>query len=165
MNKALVLKEMGISSWKLKNSNPKPPQIARKESEKTSMVTEFPIWTLVYEEHDVPALLWKNLHVVIRNFGVEIQLLAFGEKDLTSQDIEGQIVICFGQKAGQYFSGEKNPTEELREILFETSNCHDQEIPVIVSYSVAQVAHSAEKKKQLWDDLILARNVYLDTMS
>jgi len=36
---------------------------------------------------------------------------------------------------------------------------------VIVSYSVGQIAHSAEKKKQLWDDLILARNVYLDTMS
>jgi len=165
MNKAILLKEMGISSYKLKNNIPKSPKIEQQEPENISMTAEFPVWTLVYEEHDVPASLWKNLHVVIRNFGVEIQLLAFRENDLTPQDIQGQLVICFGQKAGQRFSGEKNPIEELREILFETSNCHGQEIPVIVSYSVGQIAHSAERKKQLWDDLILARNVYLDTMS
>ena len=57
-----------------------------------------------------------------------------------------------------------NPVENLREIIFETSNSENQDIPVIVTYSVRQLA-SFNKKIELWSDLIFARNIYLDTMS
>jgi hypothetical protein len=79
--------------------------------------------------------------------------------------IQGDIVFCFGQVPGQYFSGETNLVEDLREILFETSSERGDEIPVIVSYSIQQIQASVSKKMQLWEDLIFARNVYLDTMS
>ena len=163
MNKALLLKEMGISTWKTKataeyltfNSN---------ESESVMTTQEFPVWTLIFEEDDVHTNLSNNIQVVVQNFGVKTQILPF-EVAKNAGKIQGDLVFCFGQKPGQYFSGETNPVEDLREILFETSCVNRDEVPVIISYSLKQIQGSASKKKQLWEDLILARNVYLDTMS
>jgi hypothetical protein len=100
----------------------------------------------------------------VQNFGVKTQVLPF-QVAKNSGQIQGDLVFCFGQVPGQFFSGETNPVEDLREILFETSTVNSDEIPVIISYSISQIKSSASKKKQLWEDLIFARNVYLDTMS
>jgi hypothetical protein len=163
MNKAILLKEMGISSWKSKAiAEPLVFNSTQMESEMTT--EEFPVWTLIFEEDEIQTTLTRNILLVVQNFGVKTQVLPFqGAKN--SSQIKGDIVFCFGQTPGQYFSGETNSVEDLREILFETSSEHRGEIPVIVTYSVRQILSSAVKKKQLWDDLIFARNVYLDTMS
>ena len=76
MNKALLLKEMGISTWKTKataeyltfNSN---------ESESVMTTQEFPVWTLIFEEDDVHTNLSNNIQVVVQNFGVKTQILPF----------------------------------------------------------------------------------------
>ena len=163
MNKALLLKEMGISSWKLK-SNIEPATIHLPQLENAMTTQEFPVWTLIFEDGEIDMALSKNIQLVVQNFGVKTKVLPFGlSKDM--EQIEGDLVFCFGQNPGQHFSGESNPIEDLREILFETSGKHRDEIPVIISYSIKQIQASPSKKKQLWDDLIFARNVYLDTMS
>jgi uracil-DNA glycosylase len=69
-----------------------------------------------------------------------------------------------GDRAGQFFSGENAPVGELREILFETTNDQDHEIPVIVSYALNDLLRDANKKKAFWTDLIFARHVFLDTI-
>jgi hypothetical protein len=163
MNKALLLKEMGISSWKSKTSG-ELPVFNSTQPESVMTTQEFPIWTLVFEEDDANTSLFKNIQTVVQNFGVKTQVLPF-QVAKNSGQIQGDLVFCFGQVPGQFFSGETNPVEDLREILFETSSINRDEIPVIISYSMSQIKSSASKKKQLWEDLIFARNVYLDTMS
>ena len=165
MNKVILLKEMGISSWKLRDLSVQPEVQHNKKLENKGMNTEFPLWTLMYEESDLLPSLWKDIQTVIQNFGVKIQVLSFHPEVTTSDLIQGQLLICFGEKSGQHYSGEITAVEGLREILFETMGANDQDIPVIVSYSMKQIASSGQKKKKLWDDLIFARNVYLDTMS
>jgi hypothetical protein len=163
MNKAMLLKEMGISSWKAK-ATAEQPMFNSSELERVMTTEEFPLWTLIFEEDDVHTNLAKNIQIVVHNFGVKTQALPF-QAAKNSEKIQGDLVFCFGQSPGQYFSGETNPVENLREILFETSSANRDEIPVIISYSMKQIHGSASKKKQLWEDLIFARNVYLDTMS
>ncbi len=163
MNKALLLKEMGISSWKPKTVL-ESPTFNLPQTESVMKNQEFPIWTLIFEEGDLLTTLSKNVQIVVQNFGVKTQVIPF-QASINSSQIQGDLVFCLGQTSGQYFSGETNTIEDLRGILFETSGEHRDEIPVIVSYSMQQIYHSAIKKKQLWDDLIFARNVYLDTMS
>ena len=163
MNKSILLREMGISSWKSKSSED-PPALNSTQQESVMTTQEFPVWTLVFEEYDAHRTLAKNIQTVVQNFGVKTQLLPF-QAAKNSGQIQGDLVFCFGQIPGQYFSGESNPVEDLREILFETSSVNRDEIPVIISYSLKQIQGSASKKKQLWEDLIFARNVYLDTMS
>jgi hypothetical protein len=163
MNKAILLKEMGISSWKSKPSG-ESPIFNSPQPESVMTTQEFPIWTLVFEEDDAHTTLSKNIQIVVQNFGVKTQVLPF-QAAKNSGQIQGDLVFCFGQAPGQYFSGESNPVEDLREILFETSSLNRDEIPVIISFSMKQIQGSATKKKQLWEDLIFARNVYLDTMS
>ncbi len=163
MNRVILLQEMGISSWKSK-ATAKPPTFNSTQLENVMTTQEFPVWTLIFEEDDMHLSLSKNIQIVIQNFGVKTQLLAFQDAK-NSGKIQGDLVFCFGQVPGQYFSGETNSVEDLREILFETSSKRRDEIPVIVSYSIQQIQGSVSKKMQLWEDLIFARNVYLDTMS
>jgi len=163
MNKAILLKEMGISSWKSKESI-ELPVFNPTQLESVMTTQEFPVWTLIFEESEIHTTLSKHIQIVVQNFGVKTQILPF-QAAKNSRQIDGDLVFCFGQTSGQYFSGETNPVEDLREILFETSSEQRDEIPVIVSYSIQQIQGSASKKKQLWEDLIFARNVYLDTMS
>ena len=163
MNKALLLKEMGISSWKTKATE-EQPMFNSSQMESVMTTQEFPLWTLIFEEDDGYTNLAKNIQIVVQNFGVKTQVLPF-QVAKNSLKIQGDLVFCFGQTPGQYFSGEINPVEDLREILFETSSVNRDEIPVIISYSMKQIQSSSSKKKQLWEDLIFARNVYLDTMS
>jgi hypothetical protein len=165
MNKAILLKEMGISSYKLRDIGAQPEVPHIKKLENKGMNTEFPLWTLMYEERDLLPSLWKDIQTVIQNFGVKIQVVPFQFQAMDSDQIQGQLLICFGEQSGQHYSGEITAVEGLREILFETTGAYDQDIPVIVSYSMKQIASSAQKKKKLWEDLIFARNVYLDTMS
>ena len=168
INKAFFLKEMGIHSWVPKESPaPNPIQSTNDtHTENTKMSTsknDFPIWTIIHDIDASSSNMMKHVEAVLRNFGVQIQVLSFDSKN-TNSTIQGQLLICMGEKSGSFYSGEMNPVENLREIIFETSNSENQDIPVIVTYSVRQLA-SFNKKIELWSDLIFARNIYLDTMS
>lgn len=159
-----MLKEMGISSWQLKANDAGFAKTVETVSPVPVMRPDFPIWTLVTADQDFSPNLWNSIQRVIESFGVKTQVLFFERKTFTTSQIEGQLLIGFGEAVGQYFAQEINPLEELRDIIFETTAASAQEIPVIVTYAVAHIGSSAERKKNLWNDLIFARNVYLDTM-
>jgi hypothetical protein len=166
MNNALILKEMGISSWKLRDGTSSSdnkslqPQLSNK-----TMNSNFPVWTLVIDQKPSTLVILKNIQKVIHNFGVETQVLTDDPSALTKSSIRGHLLLALGDLAGRHFSGENAPTSELREILFETINDQDQEIPVIVTHSLEGILGDTKKKKDFWVDLIFARNVFLDTMA
>jgi len=163
-NKTLILREIGISSWKLK-----PVEIMVPVAELTipkenkNMASSYPVWTLVVEDAASFAPLFKNIQKMIQNFGVEVQIVQF-DPAIVAKQIHGDLLIAFGERASQFFSGEHTLVSELREILFETSNRSEQEIPVIATYDLKDIYQNSAKKQQLWTDLIFARNVFLDTM-
>jgi hypothetical protein len=170
INKTIFLKEMGISSWLVKDKV--LPEITKQkngtEMEQTmteQLISDIPTWSIVYDDEGSSSNLLKHVELVTHNFGVKVQVLPFNNSIKNSKMIQGQLLICMGDDSGSYFSGEINPVENLREIIFETSNCNEQEIPVIVTYSLRQLSNATTKKVQLWNDLIFARNIYLDTMS
>jgi hypothetical protein len=147
------------------NSDQSPIDDTKEPQAMNPSDTDLPTWTVVYDDVSQHPTMLKNIEDVIRNFGVNCQSLAFDGQAKQAQNIAGQLLICLGNKSGSYFSGEENPVENLREIIFETTNQKNQEIPVVVSYSLQQFGAQSIKKKELWQDLIFARNVYLDTMS
>jgi DNA polymerase len=163
-NKTLILKEMGISSWKLKSAESMAPVAELTiPKEKKNMASSYPVWTLVVEDSASFAPLFKNIQKMIQNFGVEVQIVQF-DPAIVAKEIHGGLLIAFGERPSQFFSGEHTSVSELREILFETSNRSEQEIPVIATYDLKEVYQNPVKKQQLWTDLIFARNVFLDTM-
>ena len=163
-NKTLILKEMGISSWKLKLSVSVIPVVEPETpKEKKNMATSYPVWTFVVEDLTSYSSLLNNIQKMIQNFGVEVQIVKF-DPAIESKEIRGDLMIAFGDRPSQFYSGENAPVSELREILFETSNFSEQEIPVIATYDLKDVYQNPVKKQQLWTDLIFARNVFLDTM-
>jgi DNA polymerase III psi subunit len=169
MNKARILKEMGISSWKLREDVPLHSNLYEHSQQplkvSQQMSTDFPVWTIVVNNHPKTAALLQNIKKVIQNFGVQIQLIHEPVSQISPQSIQGNLVLALGESAGQYFSQESAPVEELREILFETTNHLNLEVPVIVSYSLEELLNKPIHKKELWADLVFARNVFLDTMA
>jgi hypothetical protein len=170
MNKSTILKEMGISSWRLKDvdryrDTKSDTKTIATPQEQSSMQANFPIWTVVLEDTTQTKSLWENVRKVIKNFGVELQIITDPAQSISANQIQGSLLIALGETACQHFSGERAPISELREILFETTNQYDQEIPVIISYSILDLLRDPAKKKQFWSDLIFARNVFLDTMA
>jgi len=76
MNKAMLLKEMGISSWKAK-ATAEQPMFNSSELERVMTTEEFPLWTLIFEEDDVHTNLAKNIQIVVHKFSVKTQALPF----------------------------------------------------------------------------------------
>ena len=124
INKAVFLKEMGISSW-LENDKEPPKNSIQKNDTKMEqtmteqIISEIPIWSIVYDDDgNSSSNLLKHVESVIRNFGVKIQVLPFNNSIKNTKLIQGQLLICMGDNSGSYFSGEVNPVENLREIIF-----------------------------------------------
>ncbi len=164
VNKALILKEMGISTWRLKPSEKLTPMIdSPSKKEIKNMAASYPIWTLVVDDVSSFSSLFQHIQKMIQNFGVEIQVITF-DQSVNAEDIRGDFLISFGDRSSQFFSGEPSLVHELREILFETTNALQQEIPVIATFGLKDLYQNPLKKQQLWTDLIFARNVFLDTM-
>jgi uracil-DNA glycosylase len=82
---------------------------------------------------------------------------------IKAQDIQGDLLIAFGESATHYFSGERAPVDELREILFEAVNSRSVEIPVIVTHDPEACLSQAHFKKEVWQDILMARTTYLET--
>jgi len=164
VNKVLILKEMGISTWRLKPSEMPSPEIdLSPKTEIKKMDASYPVWTLVVDDISSYSSLFQHIQKTILNFGVEIQIITF-HPSINADDIRGNLLISFGDQSSQFFSGEPSPIHELREILFETTNASQQEIPVIATFGLKDLYLHPIKKQQLWTDLIFARNVFLDTM-
>jgi hypothetical protein len=121
-------------------------------------------WSLVFDQNDtVQSKLAQQILRAIENLGVTYQLIELGANQLQPSQIEGQVLIAFGQKIGQLVSGEHDSVEHLRGIIFEGQNKDGEEIPALVTYSLSDLMRSPKNKSSFWDDLLWARSVWIDS--
>lgn len=187
MRRIEILQEMGITAWisrdalqlakstadeaqSIAPSSPKNPHELHSSEPKTSDQTmiigpkDRPLWTLVWQEKNSSQVLFSKICRAVENLGVGLQVLRMSTSSaIKAQDIEGDLLIAFGELATHYFSGEHAPVDELREILFVAVNSRSVEIPVIVTHDPEACLTQAHFKKEVWQDILMARTTYLET--
>jgi hypothetical protein len=88
VNKVLILKEMGISTWRLKPSEMPSPEIdLSPKTEIKKMDASHPVWTLVVDDISSYSSLFQHIQKTILNFGVEIQIITF-HPSINADDID-----------------------------------------------------------------------------
>jgi hypothetical protein len=175
MNRYQLLQEMGITPWVLKNKdlknspdlnksiNQDQPNISRSYNCIMTSSDITPEWILVAESSSITSPLFNKIVLTIEKFGVKTTTVPFTGNNWKSNQVKGNFLIAFGEKVGQFFSNEPATVDGLREIIFGASNHEEEEIPVIVSYSISDLLKNPKLKKSLWNDLVFARSVYLET--
>jgi DNA polymerase len=66
------------------------------------------------------------------------------------------IAFAFGADAAQLLSGEREPLENLRDVVLELSG---QDIPLVASFDLGHLLQKPNDKALAWQDLLLARSV------
>jgi DNA polymerase len=66
------------------------------------------------------------------------------------------IAFAFGADAAQLISGEREPLENLRDVVLELSG---QDIPLVASFDLGHLLQKPSDKALAWQDLLLARSV------
>ncbi|ANI99577.1 hypothetical protein A8O14_05455 [Polynucleobacter wuianus] len=69
------------------------------------------------------------------------------------------VAFAFGGPAAQKITGERDPLPQLRETILALNTGNDEEIPVIATFDLAQLASKSKDKAMLWQDLLLAKSV------
>lgn len=175
MNRIQILQEMGITSWVPKQnlgaSSPHEsvalplsrPVVTSPDGIPSMHQSDLPSWVVVATPQDIKTPLFTKLMTVIRKFGVAICVLEFKTADAWQSGlVNGNLLIAFGDAPGKFFSGEPSMAQELREIIFETQNSIGDDIPVLVSHSMEALARHPIKKREVWQDLIMARAIFLE---
>lgn len=176
MNRNQLLQELGITSWVLKQNDstqsiesiPTLSPIEQllfspsSEHTMTSSKDQLPTWVIVASANAMQSPLFSKITNTIRKFGVEVLTLELFPKTLQAHDVKGDLVIAFGDAAAQFFSKEPSSAQELREIIFETTNEEGDDIPVVITHDIEVLRNTPIKKKDLWNDLLMARSIYLE---
>ena len=69
------------------------------------------------------------------------------------------VAFAFGGPTVQKITGERDPLPQLRETILVLNTGNDDEIPVVASFDLAQLATKSTEKAMLWQDLLLAKSV------
>jgi len=176
MNRTQILKELGITPWVLKTPDSKPSQGAEFDesqlikpvfptSSKQNMMPAKelkPTWIIVAKPNVIQTPIFIKIVASIKKFGVDTITLEFNQSNWRSEAVKGDLVIAFGDAAAQFFSNEPTSAQDLREIIFETQNHEGNDIPVIITHDIETLRNTPIKKKEVWNDLIMARSVYLE---
>jgi hypothetical protein len=176
MNRTQILKELGITPWVLKTPESNPSQkpdsdasqfaksVSLNLSEKNMMPTKElkPTWIIVAKPNVIQTPIFIKIITSIKKFGVDTLILEFNPSNWRAETVKGDLVIAFGDVAAQFFSNEPTSAQELREIIFETQNHAGDDIPVIITHDIETLRNTPIKKKEVWNDLVMARSVYLE---
>jgi len=73
------------------------------------------------------------------------------------------VAIAFGGPAAQKITGERDPLPQLRETILALNTGNDDEIPVVATFDLAQLATKSKEKALLWQDLLLAKSILQNT--
>jgi DNA polymerase len=69
------------------------------------------------------------------------------------------VAFAFGGPAAQKITGERDPLPQLRETILALNTDSDDEIPVVASFDLSQLASKSKEKALFWQDLLLAKSV------
>ncbi len=192
MNRIAMLQEMGISAWISRDGESHVTQNnAQLESEKASnlemqiteksnlakvgkdnqtYVHEVDLasalemkWVLVLDSTAIDSQIFSKIKRAIEDLGVKSYLLDISSGNFTPEEIQGDIALAFGQKAGIMLTGERDSIENLRGIVFEVQNNKGDEIPLVVTHHPLDLLKQPNLKSLVWDDILWARSIWLES--
>ena len=165
---SIYLKEMGISQWSLRETGPSfTPQAPTDASESQVPDTQTPahaktnlapkVYWLFYGKtlSGDTELLFMN---IIRALGLVQGEWEWREPRNTKAPETPLpcIAFAFGADAAQLLSGEREPLENLRDVVLELSG---QDIPLVASFDLSHLLQKPNDNALAWQDLLLARSV------
>jgi DNA polymerase len=165
---SIYLKEMGISQWSLRDKGPSfTPQASTGVSESQVPNTQTPaqaktiltpkVYWLFYGK--APSgdteLLFQN---IVRALGLVQGEWEWREPSNTKEPDTPLpcIAFAFGADAAQLLSGEREPLENLRDVVLELGGL---DIPLVASFDLSHLLQKPNDKALAWQDLLLARSV------
>lgn len=164
--RSLYLKEMGISEWTLRGDASEPsttqapastPTPTASENASTQINIEPKVYWLFYgtRPSGEAEQLFQNM---IRALSLLPSEWEWREPTDTSPPKNNLpcVAFAFGASAVQTLSGEKEPLENLRDVVLEVI---EQEIPLVASFDLAHLLSKPKDKVLAWQDLLLARSV------
>lgn len=120
-------------------------------------------WTLVFDGSPEVSPIFSKIIRAIEDLGAKCQIFDLSSGTMSSTDIQADIVLAFGQKAGVLLSGERDVIENLREIVFEVQNKSGEDIPLVVTYHPRDLLKQPKLKSFVWDDILWARSIWLES--
>lgn len=120
-------------------------------------------WTLVFDGSPEVSPIFSKIIRAIEDLGAKCQIFDLSSGAMSSTDIQADIVLAFGQKAGVLLSGERDVIENLREIVFEVQNKGGEDIPLVVTYHPRDLLKQPKLKSFVWDDILWARSIWLES--
>ena len=120
-------------------------------------------WTLVFDGSPEVSPIFSKIIRAIEDLGAKCQIFDLSTGAMSSTDIQADIVLAFGQKAGVFLSGERDVIENLREIVFEVQNKGGEDIPLVVTYHPRELLKQPNLKSLVWDDILWARSIWLES--
>ena len=192
MNRIAILKEMGITTWvsrekpalQTHEENSKSgvfseepelkiasaDEVQKIQIEPSSMVHEVDLaqilemkWMLIKDPHPSSDALFVKICRAIQDLGVKYRILELTANKVFPNDIEGDLVLAFGQRSGSVLAQENDSIENLRGILFEAQNQLGEDIPVIITYHPRELLANNLLKSAVWDDILWARSIWLES--
>ena len=192
MNQIAILKEMGITTWVSRETptinahevisdtttSTKRPEMAlasfaeipMRQKELPKVIHEVELaqilemkWMLVKDPDSASNPLFVKICRAIQDLGVKYQVLELKGNNISHKDIEGDLVLVFGQRPGSILSQENDSIEHLRGILFESQNQLGEDIPVIITYHPREIMANNLLKSALCDDILWSRSIWLES--
>jgi DNA polymerase len=169
------LKEMGITEWTTRDvSNTEVPNSQPAAAQNVSAVATAAVsisapkahwWFFGNQPQGDAQILFQS---VIRVLGLsrnEWSWKSPGENLASLMPPESGVPVvafAFGGPTAQKITGERDSLPQLRETILALNTGNEDEIPVVATFDLAQLATKSKEKALLWQDLLLAKSVLLN---
>jgi DNA polymerase len=163
------LKEMGITEWTPREGSPVATAISQPSA--TEKIADAAVstnnprvywWFFGNPPQGDAKILFQN---VIRVLGLSSNEWSWkspsdnlGQIQLPESGIP-VVAFAFGGPTVQKITGERDPLPQLRETILALNTGNGNEIPVVASFDLTQLATKSKEKAILWQDLLLAKSV------
>ena len=192
MNRLAMLQEMGISTWISrdgathvgsgdvqssleKDSNLEVQKTDNPNLENVGIANQIYVhevdlasalemrWALVLDSAAIDSQIFSKIKRAIEDLGVKSHLLDISAGNFSPEDIQGDIALAFGHKAGMMLTGERDSIENLRGIVFEVQNKKGDDIPLVITHHPLDLLKQPNLKSLVWDDILWARSIWLES--
>jgi DNA polymerase len=161
------LKEMGITEWTARDGSAEvatvtQSQLAVNVAVSTESSPKVHWWFFGSQPQGDAQILFQN---VIRVLGLASNEWSWKSPHDNLSKIHAPenavplVAIAFGGPAAQKITGERDPLPQLRETILALNTGNDDEIPVVATFDLAQLATKSKDKTLFWQDLLLAKSI------
>ena len=165
------LKEMGITEWTARDGSAEvatvtQSQLAVNVATSAESTPKAHWWFFGSQPQGDAQILFQN---VIRVLGLASNEWSWKSpndnlsKMHASENAVPLVAIAFGGPTAQKITGERDPLPQLRETILALNTGNDDEIPVVATFDLAQLATKSKEKALLWQDLLLAKSILQNT--